>query len=46
MFLERVNEPGDLRALTYPELDALAGEIRDLIVDAVSHNAGHLGSNL
>jgi len=46
MFLERVNEPADLRALTYPELDALAGEIRDLIVDAVSHNAGHLGSNL
>ena len=46
MFLERVNEPDDLRALTYPELDALAGEIRDLIVDAVSHNAGHLGSNL
>lgn len=46
MLLERVNEPADLRALTYPELDALAGEIRDLIVDAVSHNAGHLGSNL
>ncbi|HWL42837.1 MAG TPA: 1-deoxy-D-xylulose-5-phosphate synthase [Ilumatobacter sp.] len=46
MFLERVNEPADLRQLTYPELDALAGEIRDLIVDAVSHNAGHLGSNL
>jgi 1-deoxy-D-xylulose-5-phosphate synthase len=46
MFLERVNEPGDLRGLSYPELDALAGEIRDLIVDAVSHNAGHLGSNL
>ena len=46
MLLERVNSPDDLRALSYAELDALAGEIRDLIVDAVSHNAGHLGSNL
>src|SRR5829696_8036915 len=46
MFLERVNEPADLRDLSYAELDALAGEIRDLIVEAVSENAGHLGSNL
>src|SRR5215208_6954521 len=46
MFLERVNEPADLRGLSYAELDALAGEIRDLIVEAVSENAGHLGSNL
>jgi 1-deoxy-D-xylulose-5-phosphate synthase len=46
MYLERVNEPADLRALSYPEIDALAGEIRDLIVEAVSENAGHLGSNL
>ena len=46
MFLERVNEPADLRALSYTEIDALAGEIRDLIVEAVSENAGHLGSNL
>ena len=46
MLLERINEPADLRGLSYEELDALAGEIRDLIVEAVSENAGHLGSNL
>jgi 1-deoxy-D-xylulose-5-phosphate synthase len=46
MYLERVNEPADLRRLSYAELDALAGEIRDLIVEAVAENAGHLGSNL
>src|SRR5690606_24008393 len=46
MVLERVNDPADLRGLSYEELDALAGEIRDLIVEAVSVNAGHLGSNL
>ena len=46
MFLDRVREPADLRELSYAELDDLAGEIRDLIVAAVSDNAGHLGSNL
>ena len=46
MFLERVNEPGDLRDLSYEELDALAGEIRDFVVAAVSETGGHLGSNL
>ncbi len=46
MFLERVNEPGDLRGLSYDEIDALAGEIRDFVVAAVSETGGHLGSNL
>ncbi len=46
MFLERVNEPADLRDLSYEELDALAGEIRDFVVAAVSETGGHLGSNL
>jgi 1-deoxy-D-xylulose-5-phosphate synthase len=46
MYLERVNEPGDLRDLSYDEIDALAGEIRDFVVAAVSETGGHLGSNL
>lgn len=46
MFLERVNQPGDLRDLSYDEIDALAGEIRDFVVAAVSETGGHLGSNL
>ena len=46
MLLEQINDPADLRGLTYEELDALAGEIRDVIVEAVAENAGHLGSNL
>jgi len=32
--------------MSYPELDELAGEIRDFIVRAVADNGGHLGSNL
>ena len=46
MFLDRINEPADLRSMSYEEVDALAGEIRDFIVAAVSETGGHLGSNL
>ena len=46
MKLADLRQPSDLRALTYPQLDELAGEIRDFIVQAVSETGGHLGSNL
>ena len=46
MALDRIREPADLREMSYPELDELAGEIRDFIVQAVSTHSGHLGSNL
>jgi len=46
MGLNEIRQPADLRELSYPELDELAGEIRDFIVRAVAENAGHLGSNL
>jgi len=46
MALNDIRQPADLRELSYPELNDLAGEIRDFIVRAVAENAGHLGSNL
>ena len=46
MALHEIRQPADLRQLNYPQLDDLAGEIRDFIVHAVAENAGHLGSNL
>ena len=46
MYVERIREPADLRALDYDQLRDLAGEIRDFIVSAVSEVGGHLGSNL
>src|SRR6476619_1266609 len=46
MALESIHEPRDLRALSYPELYELCGEIRDFIVQAVAETGGHLGSNL
>ncbi|MCU1455574.1 MAG: 1-deoxy-D-xylulose-5-phosphate synthase [Acidimicrobiales bacterium] len=44
--LETIDSPDDLRTLSYEQLDQLAGEIREFIVQAVARNAGHLGSNL
>jgi 1-deoxy-D-xylulose-5-phosphate synthase len=46
MLLENINSPADLRALGPDELTALAAEIREFVVQAVSVNGGHLGSNL
>ncbi len=46
MPLHEIRRPEDLRALGYPELDELAGEIRDFVVQAVAETGGHLGSNL
>src|SRR3954467_8298234 len=46
MPLHEIRRPADLRGLTYPELDELAGEIRDFVVQAVAETGGHLGSNL
>src|SRR5262245_49908943 len=46
MIIETIQSPTDLRRLSYEELDVLAEEIREFIVDAVSKNGGHLGSNL
>jgi 1-deoxy-D-xylulose-5-phosphate synthase len=46
MSLHEIRQPADLRALSYPELDELAGEIRDFVVQAVAETGGHLGSNL
>jgi 1-deoxy-D-xylulose-5-phosphate synthase len=45
--LDSISCPADLRELTYDQLDELAAEIRDFIVDAVTAvGSGHLGSNL
>jgi 1-deoxy-D-xylulose-5-phosphate synthase len=46
MYLERIDGPADIRDLDYKQLDELAGEIREFVVDAVERHGGHLGSNL
>jgi 1-deoxy-D-xylulose-5-phosphate synthase len=45
-FLDRINNPQDLKTLTVNELNILAGEIRGLILEVVSQRGGHLASSL
>ncbi|HYA49193.1 MAG TPA: 1-deoxy-D-xylulose-5-phosphate synthase N-terminal domain-containing protein, partial [Burkholderiales bacterium] len=44
--LATINGPADLKKLSLRELSGLAAEIRALILETVSKNGGHLGSNL
>ena len=44
--LENINNPDDLRKLSPEELDPLAKELRDFIIDVVSTKKGHLGASL
>ncbi|MET0902719.1 MAG: 1-deoxy-D-xylulose-5-phosphate synthase [Acidimicrobiales bacterium] len=47
MLLDSITGPADLRALSGPDLEQLAVELRQLIVDSVERTGhGHLGSNL
>ncbi|WP_454048408.1 1-deoxy-D-xylulose-5-phosphate synthase [Cellulomonas sp. Marseille-Q8402] len=44
--LETIGSPRDVRALSPRQVRALAGEIREYLVDRVSRTGGHLGPNL
>jgi 1-deoxy-D-xylulose-5-phosphate synthase len=44
--LDRVHSPADLRPLSEQELEGLAEEIRQFLVESVSKTGGHLGPNL
>ncbi|MCB0922823.1 MAG: 1-deoxy-D-xylulose-5-phosphate synthase, partial [Actinobacteria bacterium] len=46
MYLEAINDPGDLQSLDDAALEQLAAEIREFLVDKVSRTGGHLGPNL
>ena len=44
--LDNINSPEDLKRLSPKQLIPLAAEIRDMIVETVSQNGGHLAGNL
>ncbi len=46
MVLERISGPEDLKEMTYAELETLAKEIRQKIIDVVSEKGGHLAPGL
>ncbi|MBO0703562.1 MAG: 1-deoxy-D-xylulose-5-phosphate synthase, partial [Candidatus Dormibacteraeota bacterium] len=44
--LEAIQSPADLHQLSYAQLDQLCQEIRELLIEGVSRNGGHLSPNL
>lgn len=44
--LARIHSPADLRKLTTPQAERLAGQIRAHMIESVSQTGGHLGPNL
>ncbi len=46
MILDKVNKPKDLNALSIAELNTLASEMRELIINKVNAIGGHMGPNL
>ena len=46
MILERIQKANDIKKLKWDELDVLAAEVRQFLVENVSRTGGHLASNL
>lgn len=46
MFLEKINNPEDVKKLTRDELYLLVDEAREALIKKVSHHGGHNGPNL
>ena len=44
--LDTINDPAQLRKLERNELDQLANELRNFLIESVSKTGGHLSSNL
>ena len=44
--LSQINSPEQLKKLTLPQMDKLAAEIREMIIETVSNNGGHLAPSL
>ena len=44
--LQTINNPADLRALDRKQLQQVAVELREFLIDSVSQTGGHLSSNL
>jgi 1-deoxy-D-xylulose-5-phosphate synthase len=46
MLLEKINQPSDIKNLSIRELEQLADEVRQALLDTVTRTGGHLASNL
>lgn len=44
--LQKITDPKKIKDLSEKELETLAGELREFLIESVSHTGGHLASNL
>ena len=44
--LEKINKPNDIHKIALADFPQLAEEIRQFLIESVSHTGGHLASNL
>lgn len=45
-YLNKVNSPEDIKKLNTKEMEELAEEIRQFLIESISKTGGHLASNL
>lgn len=45
-YIDKIQSPADVRKIEESELPELAREVREVLIDTVSQNGGHLASNL
>ncbi len=46
MYIEKINSPSDIKSMSITELNALADEIRNALMNRLSKRGGHVGPNL
>ena len=44
--IDSINSPADLKKLPVTQLNQIASEVREIMLDAVSRHGGHLASSL
>src|SRR4051812_14688737 len=44
--LDRINGPADIRGLSTEELETLAADVRERLIDVCSRTGGHIGAGL
>jgi 1-deoxy-D-xylulose-5-phosphate synthase len=45
-YLQKINSPDDLKKLSIEQLETVCADLREFIIEQLSHNPGHFGSSL
>lgn len=46
MYIEKINSPADVKALSVEQMEVLATEVRQALLHKLSEHGGHIGPNL